>query len=236
MATLFQKLDDVLFCLKDTGGHYLWANDAFLRHAKVAHVGDLTGHTAREIFPAPLVADYEQQDDSLIKQGKETHDRLEMIPNPDGSYGWFLSDKVLIRSHDKRVLAIASMSRALHSPTNTDPRLARLSKVMKCMRKRYAEPLKISQLAEDAGFTTSGLERLFRSIYKLSPKQILTHLRIEAAADLLRHTDTALGTIALECGFCDQAALTRTFRAVTGTTPLRFRKWSHEQADGSQSP
>ncbi len=223
MAQLFEKLEDVLFCLKDRYGRYVWANRAFLKHAKLSDLSHLAGKTASHVFPALLAEEYERQDASLIKQGKETQNRLEMITNSDGSYGWFLSDKVLIRRCDGRIRAIASMSRNLHAPAGDDKPIGRLASVISRMQQGYHEPLKISELAAEAGLTVSALERLTQSLYKRSPKQILTQLRIEAAADLLRDTNTSIASIALTCGFCDQAALSRSFRAVTGTSPLRYR-------------
>ena len=224
MEKLFQKLDDVLFCFKDRDGRYLWANDAFLRRVPVAGRRDLIGRTASEVFPALLAAAYEQQDARLIAEGRETHDRLEMITNPDGSLGWFLSEKILMRGKDGSILAIACMSRDLHASATGDPRLKRLAVALDRMRRNYAEPLRIAQLATEAGLSLSRFERLMRSVLYISPRQFLTRQRVEAAACLLRDTDKSIATIALDSGFCDQPTFCRQFKAVTGTTAFRYRK------------
>ena len=41
---------------------------------------------------------------------------------------------------------------------------------------------------------------------------------------MLRRDGTSIADIALCCGFCDQSAFTRQFKAVTGLTPSVFRK------------
>ena len=43
MEKLFQRLDGILFCIKDREGCYLSANDAFLRRARGLRVGRSCG-------------------------------------------------------------------------------------------------------------------------------------------------------------------------------------------------
>ena len=54
--------------------------------------------------------------------------------------------------------------------------------------------------------------------------QYIGWLRIASASRLLRETDQSVARIALACGFYDQSAFTRTFRAVTGVTLTQFRE------------
>ncbi len=222
MERLFSNLDGVLFCIKDCQGRYLSANDALLRRARA----DLIGRTAKEIFPPLLAAGYEQQDTRVIERGEETHDRLEMITNPDGGVGWYLSDKVPIRNGKGEVIGIASTSRDLQSSADNDPRYAKLASVIDHMRKHYDEPLRIGELVAKTELSLSSFERLTRSLLKVSPRQYLTRIRVEAAAERLRDTDEPLGVIALDCGFCDQATFCRQFKAITGMTASNYRKLS----------
>ncbi|MGB0291546.1 MAG: helix-turn-helix domain-containing protein [Luteolibacter sp.] len=222
MERLFASLDGVLFCVKNCDGRYLSANDALLRRAQT----QLIGHTAKEVFPPLLAAGYEQQDTRVIEYGEETHDRLEMITNPDGGIGWYLSDKVPIRNSAGEVIGIASSSRDLQSSVDNDPRYARLASVIDYMRQHYSEPLRIGELVIKTELSLSSFERLTRSLLKVSPRQYLTRIRVEAAAECLKHTDQALGIIALDCGFCDQATFCRQFKAITGMTAGHYRRLS----------
>ena len=222
MERLFANLDGVLFCVKDCEGRYLSANDALLRRSRA----DLIGRTAKEVFPPLLAAGYEQQDTRVIERGEETHDRLEMITNPDGGIGWYLSDKVPIRNQQGEVIGIASSSRDLQSSADNDPRYAKLASVIDHMRAHYDEPLRIGELVAKTELSLSSFERLTRSLLKVSPRQYLTRIRVEAAAERLRDTDEPLGTIALDCGFCDQATFCRQFKAITGMTAGSYRRLS----------
>ncbi len=226
MERLFAGLDGILFCIKDCGGRYLSANDAFLRRARVSNPAELIGRTAKEVFPPLLAAGYEQQDARVISHSEETHDRLEMITNPDGGTGWYLSDKVPIENRDGEIIGIAVTSRNLQSSAKNDPRYAKLASVMDHMRGHYHEPLRIGELVAGTELSLSSFERLTRSLLKVSPRQYLTRIRVDAAAELLRDSEDSLGKIALDCGFCDQATFCRQFKAITGMTAGSYRKLS----------
>lgn len=226
MERLFAGLDGILFCIKDCEGRYLSANDAFLRRARVSDPKELIGRTAKEVFPPLLAAGYEQQDARVISHGEETHDRLEMITNPDGGTGWYLSDKVPIENRDGEIIGIAVTSRNLQSTAKNDPRYAKLASVMEHMRGHYDEALRIGELVAKTELSLSSFERLTRSLLKVSPRQYLTRIRVEAAAELLRDSEDSLGKIAMDCGFCDQATFCRQFKAITGMTASNYRRLS----------
>jgi len=229
MERLFASLDGILFCVKDCEGRYLSANDAFLRRAGVHDAGDLMGRTAKQVFPPLLAAGYEQQDARVISHGEETRDRLEMITNPDGGVGWYLSDKVPIEDRQGQVIGIAAVSRELQSSAKNDPRYAKLSSVIEHMRAHYDEPLRIGELVARTELSLSSFERLTRSLLKISPRQFLTRIRVGAAAERLRDSDDSLGKIAQDCGFCDQATFCRQFKAITGMTAGYYRRLAQER-------
>ena len=62
-----------------------------------------------------------------------------------------------------------------------------------------------------------------KRFFGLTPSQFIAKTRIAAASRLLRETEQSIADIALACGFYDQSAFTRTFRAMTGVTPTQFR-------------
>ncbi|MCE5302774.1 MAG: helix-turn-helix transcriptional regulator [Planctomycetaceae bacterium] len=82
----------------------------------------------------------------------------------------------------------------------------------------------MSQLASLAGVSSRQLERRFRNVAGLSPKDFIMRARIEEACRRLREGNTSIGQIALDLGFYDQSAFTRLFRRHLGTTPSEFRR------------
>ena len=66
-------------------------------------------------------------------------------------------------------------------------------------------------------------ERQFRRVFQLAPQQWLTRLRIEAAMQRLHGEDT-IAAIGQLCGFTDQSAFSRQFKASVGLTPRDYRR------------
>jgi AraC family transcriptional regulator len=48
--------------------------------------------------------------------------------------------------------------------------------------------------------------------------------RVEYAQEIMRRTHRPLSQIALDCGFADQAHLTRLFRRIAGVSPAVWRR------------
>jgi AraC-like DNA-binding protein len=236
MAQLFEPLSEVLFCLKDLQGRYLWANSAFLRRTRVPQRTELIGRRASEIFPALLAAGYDQQDAAIFHGTQDMRDRLEMITDTNGGIGWYLTDKVRIRDPAGHTIALASASRDLRIPVATHPGMAQLADAIATMRQNFAEPLRISQLAAASGMSLSKFERRMTAVLHLSPRQFLTRLRVEAAAERLRTTPQSLARIAVDCGFCDQPTFSRQFKATTGMTGSRYRQLNREASAGEEPP
>lgn len=231
MEQLLDRVEDVVFCIKNRRGQYLAVNEAFLRRVRVSERAALLGRTARELFPALLAVGYERQDAFVFSHGEEIRDRIEMITNRDGSADWFLADKVPVRDASGEVVALAGISRSLHAHADDDPRLGRLARAVERMRLEFATPLRIAELARDAGLSLSRFERLMHSVLRVSPRQFLTRLRVEAAAESLRKTTDPLAQIALECGFCDQPTFCRQFKQATGMPPGAYRRLSADNME-----
>ncbi|CAN5622323.1 AraC family transcriptional regulator [soil metagenome] len=82
----------------------------------------------------------------------------------------------------------------------------------------WAEPVRLSALAEIADLSPYHFLRSFRSHFGLAPHAYQMQLRVIRAKDLL-FDGRAVKDVALEVGFYDQAHLTNVFRRYTGVTP-----------------
>lgn len=226
LEQLMERAEDIVFCIKNRSGQYLAINETFLRRTRLHAQSQILGRTAREVFPALLAAGYEQQDAAVFRSGTAIRDRLETITSRDGTLGWYRTDKVPVRSADGGIIALAAASRDLRIPASGDPKLGRLAAIVDRIRSDYAQPLRIADLARDAGLSISRLERLMQSVLHVSPRQLLTQQRVEAAAARLRERAPGLAEIAIDCGFCDQPTFCRQFKAVTGMSPGAYRRLS----------
>jgi transcriptional regulator GlxA family with amidase domain len=65
--------------------------------------------------------------------------------------------------------------------------------------------------------------RTFKLAFHQTPHQYLTHLRLERAQSLLRHTDTPVTDICMDVGFESLGSFSWLFRRECGQSPSAFR-------------
>ena len=221
---LFEPLGDVVYCIKDVGGRYLAVNSAFVERVNLRSRDEVIGRTADELFAAPLVATYIEQDAEVFQTGSSITDRLERITNRDGSIGWYLASKHPIHDADGgTVVGLIGVSQDLHAPSTGDLKLSRLAEVVEHIHAHLDDPLRVDDLAGLAGLSVPQFDRRMRKVFRLSAKQFVMKCRIEEASRLLAESNQSIGEIALACGFSDQSAFTRQFKATTGLPPGEFR-------------
>jgi AraC family transcriptional regulator len=84
--------------------------------------------------------------------------------------------------------------------------------------------LSCEALARLANLSVSYFARAFKCTFGYSPHEFLMRRRMERAQGLMLQTDAPLAQIALECGFADQAHLSRLFLRLTGERPATWRR------------
>jgi AraC family transcriptional regulator len=90
---------------------------------------------------------------------------------------------------------------------------------------RFAESLRLADVASAIGVEPDRLARAFRRVYGEPLATYVRRLRVNAAAELLlAGRDIPISAIAAEVGFADQSHLTRSFLRTMGTTPARYRE------------
>ena len=223
---LFEVLPDIVFCLKDSGRRYRAANRAFAARLGLRDPRKLLGRRAEDFFPADMAAAYRKQDEQVLGQGRAITDELELISGRDGGTGWFLATKIPLHGRAGSVIGLASISRDLRQPAAGEAELAGVARVADHVRAHLDEPLRSDALAAIAGLSEAQLDRRMRRVYQLTTAQFVRKTRIEHAAMLLSTTRRPIAEIALDCGYGDQTALTRQFRATVGMPPAAFREHS----------
>lgn len=82
----------------------------------------------------------------------------------------------------------------------------------------------VDELAGLASLSTYYFSRCFKSVYGMSPYQYVSQVRLAKMRRILCKNETCLVDMALQCGFSDQAHMTRTFKRLSGVTPHAYRK------------
>lgn len=85
------------------------------------------------------------------------------------------------------------------------------------------ENIKLEDLAKELGTGEWTFSRRFRETFSCTPYTYITEQRLIMAKDYLVKTNMAIKEIAYECGFSDQAHLTRMIRTKYGATPRQIR-------------
>lgn len=86
-----------------------------------------------------------------------------------------------------------------------------------------ARPLRIDELAGQAGLSPRTLTRRMRDATGLNPQSYVRVRRIDAARRLLEVTGDPIGNVRRQVGYRDPAAFRRAFRERTGLTPTGYR-------------
>lgn len=99
---------------------------------------------------------------------------------------------------------------------------ARLARAADFIRHHCTEPLKLEDIGEVAGLSTSYLIRAFKQHYGLTPHGYLLDQRVRYARAQLRQ-GRLIAEVAHEAGFADQAHLQRAFKQHLAATPGHYR-------------
>ncbi|NJB85647.1 AraC-like DNA-binding protein [Lewinella marina] len=83
----------------------------------------------------------------------------------------------------------------------------------------------VADISRQVCISQRQLERQFRRVVGITPKQYLNLLRINRAVEALnRDPNLDLTSVAYDCGYFDQAHFIRDFRRVTGRPPGAYRR------------
>jgi AraC-like DNA-binding protein len=89
---------------------------------------------------------------------------------------------------------------------------------------RLGEDVPVETIAARCRLSVCHFARLFKAVYGMPFHRFRVCERIRTAQTRLAFSEDAISSIALDCGFSDQACLTRRFTSMTGVSPAAWRK------------
>jgi len=221
--TLFDSVPDVVFSVKDRTGRYICISKACVERCGLSDRTQAIGRTAHDLFPKHMADRYVAQDERLFRTGKPIVDNLDLTLYPDRSPGWCITTKYPLQNTDGELIALACISKDLVDPGRNSLVDERFAETIDYIQENFAEPLRIPDLARMAGLSSGQFERRMKGIFHISAVHFLIKTRIHQASLALANENRAIADIALSCGFCDQSALSRQFKQLTGLTPREYR-------------
>ncbi len=221
---VFDGLPDLVYFVKNLRGEYVVVNETLVSRSAAKSKADLIGLTAAQVFPPPLGRLYHEQDCALLATGKPFVNQLELHLYASGATGWCLTTKQPLRDRRGGVIGLVGISKDLQTPAAEASGMDQIATAIRHLQTHLAEPLTVTDLAQIARLSAYQLDQRCRKVFHLTVGQLMTKLRMDAAALRLRETDDSLGAIAHDCGYADQSAFTRQFRRTTGLTPAVYRR------------
>ncbi len=158
-----------------------------------------------------------------MKKGTHVKDLLELHLYVRGEPGWCITNKTPLIADDGTVCGLVGVSKDLHLPARDAKGYEELAASIQHIQTHYGDPLRVDALAKMSSLSVYQFEQRLKKIFQLTAGQFIAKTRIDAACDLLRHTGKSIGDVAAACGFYDQSAFARQFKATTGLTPTEFR-------------
>ncbi len=224
LEKLFDQAPDVAFFIKDTAGRYLAVNSSLVERHGLRHKSQVLGQRPCDICPGDFGRIPSAQDAAVLRTGRPILDHLELHWSTPHKPGWCLTTKLPMRDATGKIIGLIGISRDVRAPIETRDIPVEFAAALDQFENHVAASVTPSALARRAQLAPHRFARLMKRFFGLTPSQFIAKTRIAAASRLLRETDQSVADIALACGFYDHSAFTRTFRALTGVTPTRFRQ------------
>ena len=101
----------------------------------------------------------------------------------------------------------------------SDTQAHRISRVIAVLKDRFAEPLRVRELAEDVNMSESTLFHTFKQVTRMSPVQFQKKLRLHEARRLMLFEGLEAATASYRVGYESPSHFSREYRRMFGAPP-----------------
>jgi len=224
LQPLFEHLPGVCFFAKDSRGRTMLASRGILDRYKMRHEREMLGLTDFDINPRHMAEHYVKDDRRLLSGSAQMIERLELWFDPQGLPDWFVVTKLPMTDARGRRVGVMGVLRRAEDHERRLPLFQTVSRAVDMIRRDFARPLVIADVAEACGESLRQLQRRFHSAFGSTPQEFLIKTRVLTAARLLEETAVTASEIAQRCGFVDASAFASQFRQRTVLSPLAYRR------------
>lgn len=100
----------------------------------------------------------------------------------------------------------------------------RIKSMLSYIHRNFREKITLEEIAAAANISEREANRIFQKIIQQTPFEYLLNYRLNAAKELLSHSDLSITEISYRCGFTDSAYMGKQFRKANGMTPKEYRQ------------
>ncbi len=233
--SLFDFMPEYRVFLKRRPGEIMFLSRAMLQTLHIEDEACLIGMSDYDLTPGPLAEVYYARDELVLRTGRPIVGALEVWFTREGLPQWFTCYKLPLKDRRGKLVGVIGFLKEYPNFVNLPVREP-LKSLVAHIQSNLSKKITVQELADMAYLSTRQVQRVFRDVFGVSPKEFITKVRIHQAVHLLTETDMSLKDIALEVGFCDQSALTFYLRREIGVTPLKFRKAAKAWKAQADSP
>ncbi len=149
-------------------------------------------------------------------------------------------------NEDKMAMYLSQSLTCLKNPENTNTELAgwfyllfsclkilnpdyednktRAQAAIDYIKAHFTETITVEDISAHLNVDRTHLYKLCKKRTNLSPKELLTQVRLENAKDLLLYSPSSITEIALSSGFHDSSSFSKKFRKYVKMSPSEYRK------------
>ncbi|MGA0545582.1 AraC family transcriptional regulator N-terminal domain-containing protein [Brevundimonas sp. VNH65] len=110
---------------------------------------------------------------------------------------------------------------AVRQIASGEGRVTQVNKVIRWIRSRYAEPLRVEELADMVGMSETSLFRHFRAVTAMSPLQYQKQIRLQEARTLLLTQAHDVAGVGFAVGYNNPSQFSREYSRLFGLPPGR---------------
>ncbi|MEH6497861.1 MAG: AraC family transcriptional regulator [Pseudoalteromonas distincta] len=114
---------------------------------------------------------------------------------------------------------IGEMGSRMREFVSADSQSNRISKVIAVLKDRFAEPLRVRELAEDVNMSESTLYHSFKQVTRMSPVQFQKKLRLHEARRLMLSEGLEAATASYRVGYESPSHFSREYSRMFGAPP-----------------
>ena len=222
VSQLFEHMTDTYFFVKDTEGHFIKANQAFLKLFGYDKVEQIVGLTDYDMVSRELAVRYEM-DDARIFSGEKICEVSEPVSSEEGIVSMHVSTKLPIKDKDGLIIGLIGITRDTLKTLDVLSPLQEFQGVLDIIEKDYDKTIKIDDLAKEVCMSSSTFLRRFKLQFGITPSNYIKQVRYKMASRLLIESSESISEVSYKCGFSDQSHMTREFKKVAGLTPKAYR-------------
>ncbi len=223
LELLFDQSEDVAFFVKDASGCYVAVNESLIARHGLKRKADAIGKRPCDICPGDFGKIPTEQDARILRTGTPLLAHLELQWYRPHHPVWCVTTKLPIRGADQEIIGLIGVSHDVRAMIGRQRIPTGFAAALEGFERDLPSDVTSTWLATKSKLSPQQLTRLTKSLFGITPTQLITKTRLTEASRLLRETDRSVSDIAHACGFYDHSAFTRAFRSASGVTPSEYR-------------